>query len=231
MHKNRYPAACPQRGYPSLCTKGQRGSPAKGEGRIYSCQLYMITRAGAYPPLQIFLENFKKTLDKCLFIVYNNIVAMGTAYGGIAQLARALGSYPGCHRFKSSYRHHCCSFSLGPLVKRLRHRPFTAESWVQFPYGSPLRKPSNSADARFEGFSFCLKMPLGLIWDLLYLHAPQFLLIQMILARLPSLSLQLLFAVIGSGSGGGVGSGVLLKLSAFATASQALTWFSLNIWL
>ena len=25
----------------------------------------------------------------------------------------------------------------GPLVKRLRHRPFTAESWVRFPYGSP----------------------------------------------------------------------------------------------
>ena len=27
--------------------------------------------------------------------------------------------------------------TIGPLVKRLRHRPFTAESWVQFPYGSP----------------------------------------------------------------------------------------------
>ena len=25
----------------------------------------------------------------------------------------------------------------GPLVKRLRHRPFTAVSWVRFPYGSP----------------------------------------------------------------------------------------------
>ena len=26
--------------------------------------------------------------------------------GGIAQLARAFGSYPKCHRFKSSYRYH-----------------------------------------------------------------------------------------------------------------------------
>ena len=26
-------------------------------------------------------------------------------YGGIAQLARACGSYPQCHRFKSSYRY------------------------------------------------------------------------------------------------------------------------------
>ena len=27
----------------------------------------------------------------------------------------------------------------GPLVKRLRHRPFTAVIWVRFPYGSPKR--------------------------------------------------------------------------------------------
>ena len=54
-------------------------------------------------------------------------------YGGIAQLARALGSYPGCRWFKSDCRYHF----YGPLVKRLRHRPFTAESWVRFPYGSP----------------------------------------------------------------------------------------------
>ncbi len=27
--------------------------------------------------------------------------------------------------------------NLGPLVKRLRHRPFTAVTWVRFPYGSP----------------------------------------------------------------------------------------------
>ena len=27
-------------------------------------------------------------------------------YGCIAQLARAFGSYPKCHRFKSSYSHH-----------------------------------------------------------------------------------------------------------------------------
>ena len=28
----------------------------------------------------------------------------------------------------------------GPLVKRLRHRPFTAVTWVRFPYGSPKKK-------------------------------------------------------------------------------------------
>ena len=56
-------------------------------------------------------------------------------YGGIAQLARAIGSYPIGHGFKSSFRYH-----LGPLVKRLRHGPFTAVTWVRFPYGSPKRK-------------------------------------------------------------------------------------------
>ena len=31
-------------------------------------------------------------------------------YGGIAQLARAFGSYPKCHRFESSYRYHITGF-------------------------------------------------------------------------------------------------------------------------
>ena len=52
--------------------------------------------------------------------------------GGIAQLARALGSYPGCRWFKSDCRY---AFQ-GPLVKRLRYRPFTAVTGVRFPYGS-----------------------------------------------------------------------------------------------
>ena len=66
-------------------------------------------------------------------------------YGGIAQLARAFGSYPKCRRFKS-----CCRYQkppelgafYGPLVKRLRHGPFTAETGVRFPYGSPRRSRS-----------------------------------------------------------------------------------------
>ena len=72
-------------------------------------------------------------------------------YGGIAQLARALGSYPGCRWFESNCRYH------GPLVKRLRHRPFTAESWVQFPYGSPFNVLGNSVISPFPNFSFIPK--------------------------------------------------------------------------
>ena len=32
----------------------------------------------------------------------------------------------------------------GPLVKRLRHRPLTAKTWVRFPYGSPKEKHPNN---------------------------------------------------------------------------------------
>ena len=50
-------------------------------------------------------------------------------------MARAIGSYPIGHGFKSSSRYH-----FGPLVKRLRHGPFTAVTWVRFPYGSPKKE-------------------------------------------------------------------------------------------
>ena len=59
-------------------------------------------------------------------------VVVERRYGGIAQLARAFGSYPKCHWFKSSYR-----YQYGPVVKRLRHRPFTAVTRVRFSSGSP----------------------------------------------------------------------------------------------
>ena len=71
-------------------------------------------------------------------------------YGGIAQLARAFGSYPTGRWFKSDFRYQnfpsyetnkvrkrICSFKKGPLVKRLRHCPFTAVTRVRFSYGSP----------------------------------------------------------------------------------------------
>ena len=78
--------------------------------------------------------------------------------GGIAQLARAFGSYPKCHRFESSYRYH----SLEPhrevrldlsglFVKWLRHRPFTAGSRVRIPYRSPKRRRSPKGLRRLFG--------------------------------------------------------------------------------
>ena len=54
--------------------------------------------------------------------------------GGMAQLARANGSYPLGRWFKSNCRH-----QHGPMVKRSRHRPFTAVTGVRFPLGSPKK--------------------------------------------------------------------------------------------
>ena len=99
--------------------------------------------------------------------------------GGIAQLARAIGSYPIGRGFKSNFRYHAwqslcqrnavcrdlfrpvgqeaktppfhggngssilprvtnlpANCIYGPLVKRLRHRPFTAVTGVRFSHGS-----------------------------------------------------------------------------------------------
>ena len=104
-------------------------------------------------------------------------------YGGIAQLARAFGSYPKCRWFKSVCRYHIWPvgqavktppfhggiassilarvtktdsqsesvFISGPLVKRLRHRPFTAVSRVRFSHGSP--KTDSSFGIRFFAFT------------------------------------------------------------------------------
>ena len=72
-------------------------------------------------------------------------------YGGIAQLARVLGSYPIGRRFESHCRYQINNPYLlrwfykrafkpliyGPVVKRLRHRPFTAVTRVRFSSGSP----------------------------------------------------------------------------------------------
>ncbi len=63
-------------------------------------------------------------------------------------MARASGSYPAVRRFKSHRRYH-----FGPLVKRSRHRPFTAETWVRFPYGSPTHANPNPSGSDFSFYA------------------------------------------------------------------------------
>ena len=77
-------------------------------------------------------------------------------FGGIAQLARAIGSYPIGRGFKSNFR-----YQHGPLVKRLRHRPFTAVTWVRFPYGAP--KKITSELKKFGCYLFI--QAAGLVWN------------------------------------------------------------------
>ena len=77
---------------------------------------------------------------------YYFIRSLRTTYGGIAQLARACGSYPQCHRFESCYRYHALVAKVqqehrkyGLLVKWLRLRPLTAATGVRIPQRSPRR--------------------------------------------------------------------------------------------
>ena len=58
-----------------------------------------------------------------------------------SSVGRAPDFYSGCPGFESRVSHHFLRFHLigfGALVKRLRHRPFTAASWVRIPYASPF---------------------------------------------------------------------------------------------
>ena len=59
-------------------------------------------------------------------------------------MVRATGSYPVGHKFESHRRYHQKTtrkrvYIYGPLVKRLRHHPFTVVTWVRVPYGSPAK--------------------------------------------------------------------------------------------
>ena len=60
-------------------------------------------------------------LDFFSVIVYTNIVARQTSkkYGCIAQLARALGSYPKGRRFESHYSH-----LIRPVGQEVKTTPF-----------------------------------------------------------------------------------------------------------
>ena len=76
----------------------------------------------------------------------SNHIAATTRRGGDG---RPFGTQPSAH----------CG-QPGPLVKRLRHRPFTAVTRVRVPYGSPIWRLSSAgralaSHARGHRFEFC----------------------------------------------------------------------------
>ena len=96
---------------------------------------------------RLFLQKLlAKVLTKGITFWYSNSCPLWVKFGGIAQLARACGSYPQCPRFKSRCRYqiheafYASWIPNGPLVKWLRHGPFTAVTWVRIPYGSPSHR-------------------------------------------------------------------------------------------
>ena len=99
-------------------------------------------KGGKLPPCSCALQkNFQKPLTEAAQydIIAKRCQDSGKGHGGVAQLARATGSYPVGHRFKSGLRYHIGQgsavpypsgtalvrgFSPGPLVKRPKTPPF-----------------------------------------------------------------------------------------------------------
>ena len=99
-------------------------------------------KGGKLPPRSRALQkNFQKPLTEAAQydIIAKRCQDSGKDHGGVAQLARATGSYPVGHRFKSGLRYHIGQgsavpypsgtalvrgFPPGPLVKRPKTPPF-----------------------------------------------------------------------------------------------------------
>ena len=99
-------------------------------------------KEGKLPPCSCALQkNFQKPLTEAAQydIIAKRCQDSGKSHGGVAQLARATGSYPVGHRFKSGLRYHIGQgsavpypsgtalvrgFPPGPLVKRPKTPPF-----------------------------------------------------------------------------------------------------------
>ena len=110
------------------------GKYAKGGG-------WQAAKRENYPRSCALQKNFQKPLTEAAQydIIAKRCQDSGKSHGGVAQLARATGSYPVGHRFKSGLRYHIGQgsavpypsgtalvrgFPPGPLVKRPKTPPF-----------------------------------------------------------------------------------------------------------
>ena len=117
--------------------------PRRGKGREVSQRRRLAGgKGGKLPPCSCALQkNFQKPLTEAAQydIIAKRCQDSGKGHGGVAQLARATGSYPVGHRFKSGLRYHIGQgsavpypsgtalvrgFPPGPLVKRPKTPPF-----------------------------------------------------------------------------------------------------------
>ena len=118
-------------------------SLAGGRGREVSQRRGLAGGKGGnfLPCSRALQKNFQKPLTEAAQydIIAKRCQDSGKSHGGVAQLARATGSYPVGHRFKSGLRYHIGQgsavpypsgtalvrgFPPGPLVKRPKTPPF-----------------------------------------------------------------------------------------------------------
>ena len=85
-----------------------------------------------------------------------------TKYGGIAQLARALGSYPGCRWFESDCRYH-----IWPVGQAVKTSPFHGGIMGSIPVRVTTPRSSRMAlQSRLGDFYFIRIWVLVFIWSL-----------------------------------------------------------------
>ena len=80
-----------------------------------------------------YSQKLKNNVDKGDFLYYIisvDAIGCNSEYGGIAQLARAIGSYPAGHRFKSYCRYH-----IWPHRQAVKTSPFHGEVSGSNPLG------------------------------------------------------------------------------------------------
>ena len=78
-------------------------------------------------------------------------------------MARALGSYPGCHRFKSSYRHHLSPVKIWPVGQEVKTTPFHGVIMGSIPVRVTIqhsRKQRNIAVSEFFFYTENMVCPL-----------------------------------------------------------------------
>ena len=132
--------ACPRRCWLTPCRRRPRRG-GQGQGSTPKAGV-AGGKEGKLPPCSCALQkNFQKPLTEAAQydIIAKRCQDSGKGHGGVAQLARATGSYPVGHRFKSGLRYHIGQgsavpypsgtalvrgFPPGPLVKRPKTPPF-----------------------------------------------------------------------------------------------------------
>ena len=115
--------------------------PHGGAGKYAKGGVDRRQRGKTSPRSRALQKNFQKPLTEAAQydIIAKRCQDSGKGHGGVAQLARATGSYPVGHRFKSGLRYHIGQgsavpypsgtalvrgFPPGPLVKRPKTPPF-----------------------------------------------------------------------------------------------------------
>ena len=116
-----------------------------------------------------FLQLWQKSVDSGGFLWYSNS-CLSRRYGGVAQLARARGSYPRCHRFKSSRRYHRgreetlsripTGFSfLRPVGQEVKTRPFHGCNMGSIPVRVTKSALRSGAPIQYGGLAQLVRAP------------------------------------------------------------------------